>query len=159
MRPFAIIAAMARNRVIGRDNQLPWHEPEDLAYFKKVTMGHPVIMGKNTHKSIGRLLPGRKNIVVGSSPDGVCAGAWFAESLDDALEGCPAKFDDMPFVIGGQKLYEAAIDHEHVSMLYLTFVDLKVEGDAYFPPFLGKRWEEVHSMRRGRLDFRVFVRD
>lgn len=157
MRPFAIIAALADNRVIGKGNKLPWNETEDLAYFKQVTMEHPVIMGKNTHKSIGRILPGRRNIVVSRSDKGIANNVWHATSLDSALDVCPGD-EGMPFVIGGAQLYAEAIEHQLCSMLYITTIALKVEGDAYFPQFAVSEWEEVHCLHRGKCTFRTFVR-
>lgn len=127
----SIIVAMTDARVIGRDNDLPWKIPEDLKRFKSITMGHPVIMGRRTFDSIGRALPGRRNIVVTSRPLSV-EGVQTASSLSAALALCPEKEGER-FVIGGARLFEEALGK--ADKLYLTLVHADVPGDVYFPPF------------------------
>lgn len=111
MSTLALIVAMARNRVIGKDNTLPWHLPEDLQHFKRTTLGAPIIMGRRTWDSIGRPLPGRRNIVVSRQPDWQATGAEHARSLPDALALCAAADSPAPrvFVIGGAQLYAQAL--------------------------------------------------
>jgi dihydrofolate reductase len=133
-----VIAAVARNGVIGRGGQLPWHLPDDLKAFKQLTMGHPIIMGRRTFESIGKALPGRRSIVVStqlSHPP--CEGVEIARSLDQAIE-IAAKDPGPAFVIGGAALYAAAL--ERASGLHLTEVDADVEGDTFFPPFDRSQW-------------------
>ena len=125
----SMIVARSRNHVIGRDNQMPWKISADLQFFKRVTMGHPVIMGRKTWESIGRPLPGRRNIVVSRNADYSPAGAELAGSLDEAL----ASLSDSPrvFVIGGEQLFKQAFDR--ADRLYVTEIDIDVEGgDTFF---------------------------
>ncbi len=127
-----VIVAMAHHRAIGYRNTLPWRLPEDLQYFKRTTLGHPIIMGRNTYESIGRPLPGRRNIVVSRQPDYTAPGCEVAHSLPEALRLC-ADQEDI-FVIGGAQLYAQALPL--TDRLYVTEIDLEVkEADAFFPPF------------------------
>ncbi len=127
----SLIVAMANNRVIGKDNQMPWHLPADLKHFKSVTMGKPIIMGRKTYESIGRPLPGRKNIVISRNADYQAAGCEMANSLESALE-LVADVEEV-MIIGGGFLYQQAL--ALANKLYLTFIDLTVDGDTYFPEF------------------------
>jgi dihydrofolate reductase len=129
--PLALIAARARNGVIGLDNRMPWHLPEDLAYFKRVTLGKPVVMGRKTFESIGRPLPGRLNIVVTRNPDWQAAGVQVAHSLDAALALAAAAAPEEIMLIGGAELYRQALPQADV--LYLTEIDAEFAGDAFFP--------------------------
>ena len=137
----ALIVAVAENGVIGRDGGLPWRLSGDLRYFKAVTMGKPIIMGRKTFESIGRPLPGRPNLVVsrtpGFSPEGVC--------VYDSLEAAVAHAEELEsgevMVIGGAGLYEAAL--EIADRLYLTEVHAEVEGDVTFPAFDHVEWAET----------------
>jgi dihydrofolate reductase len=124
----AIIAAIGKNRVIGKDGKLPWHIAEDLKRFKRLTVGHTVLMGRKTWESLGKLLPNRRNIVITSSPinDVECYTA-----INAALDAL--KDQERVFVIGGAQVYAALFDR--ADELYLTFVDQEIEGSAYFPPF------------------------
>ena len=128
---FSAIAAMASNRVIGRDGQLPWHLPEDLKFFKKVTSGHPIIMGRTTYDSIGRPLPKRRNIVLSTQME-EREGIEIVRSVPDLETLLGAQAGEV-FVIGGSKVYEELLPR--CSALYLTFVSAEYEGDAVFPPF------------------------
>lgn len=132
----ALIWAMARNGVIGRDNKLPWYLPEDLKYFKRVTTGKPVIMGRKTYDSIGRPLPNRTNIVVTRDASLTLEGVKVVTSLDDALDIARAEsvISDVEEVIvmGGAEIYAQALPH--ADRLYVTLVHAEVEGDAFFPP-------------------------
>lgn len=139
MPVISLVAAMARNRVIGAGGRMPWHLPEDLKRFKKLTMGAPLIMGRKTHDSIGGPLPGRRNIVVTRRPGAIFRGCEVAHSLDEAL----ALAGDAPevFVIGGAELYRAALPR--AERLYLTRIDAEYPGDTVFPEFDPADWRET----------------
>ncbi|HAW92581.1 MULTISPECIES: type 3 dihydrofolate reductase [unclassified Arsukibacterium] len=127
----AMIAAMANNRVIGKDNQMPWHLPADLQHFKAVTLGKPVIMGRKTFESIGRPLPGRRNLVVSRTiPDDTKGVEWFS-SVEQALAA--ASDNNEVMVIGGGEIYRQCLPL--ADTLYLTEIELMVDGDAYFPDY------------------------
>jgi dihydrofolate reductase len=128
----SFIWAMDENRVIGRNNQLPWHLPEDLKFFKRVTMGHPIAMGRKTQESIGRVLPGRENIVITRNSDYKCEGYTVIHSLDDFIS-YSKELDAEVFVIGGAEIFREllpVVDRLYLTMIYETF-----EGDTYFPEF------------------------
>lgn len=136
----ALIAAMAANRVIGRDNQLPWHLPEDLQHFKRLTLGHHLIMGRKTFDSIGRPLPGRTTVIVTRQADYVSPpGCLVANSLEQAFDLCKA--EERVFVVGGADIYRQAL--AAAGIMYLTEVNVTVEGDAYFPEFSLEEWQVV----------------
>lgn len=139
--PLALVVAMARNRGIGLEGRLPWHLPEDLKRFKALTMGHALIMGRKTHESIGRPLPGRRNIVVTRSGASF-AGCETAVSLEAAMR-LARETDPMPMVIGGAELYAQALPY--ATHLYLTRVDRDVEADTYFPGLVEAEWEQVRQ--------------
>lgn len=126
-----LIAAMAKNRVIGRDNQLPWHIPEELQLFKKTTMGYPMIMGRKTFESFPAPLPGRRHIVLSRNRDYMPKGGEYATSLTDALQ--LSGLVDKVFVIGGAEIFEQAM--KLVTKLMLTYLEREVEGDVIFPVF------------------------
>ena len=152
---FSAIAAMATNRVIGRDGQLPWHLPEDLKFFKKVTSGHPIVMGRTTYESIGRPLPKRRNVVLSSSLAGI-DGVEVIPSIEE-LDNLLGEEAGEVFVIGGAKLYQALLPR--CSVLYLTLVEEEYEGDVVFPPFESEfRLEEVMGGGDG-FEFRRYVRN
>ncbi len=131
----SLIVAMSDNAVIGRDNQLPWHLSEDLKQFKKITMGHPIIMGRKTFESIGKALPGRENIVVTRKPDFSAEGVTVCRDLTSLLKQHLSSEEEV-FVIGGSELYEQALPH--VRKLYITLIEDEFEGDAFFPD---KNWK------------------
>ncbi len=133
-----MIVAVAANGVIGRDGELPWHLPEDLKHFKRLTLGKPVVMGRKTWESIGRPLPGRHNVVITRTPGYSADGASVANSPDAAIELLAGEPEIM--IIGGGAIYRAFL--EHASRIYLTEVDTEVEGDATFPG-LGEEWQHV----------------
>lgn len=126
----SIIVAMTDDRVIGRDNQLPWHLSEDLIRFKKLTMGHPIVMGRKTYQSIGKPLPGRKNIVVTHNEGLRFEGVEVVHSLKEALH---LAGEGETFVIGGSTLFKEA--WPLADKLYLTHIHQKISGDVYFPEF------------------------
>ncbi len=127
----SIIVAMAKNRVIGKDNDMPWHLPADLQHFRKTTLDKPIIMGRKTYESIGRPLPKRHNIIISRNVDYRAEGCDVVGSLEEAVK-CAGDVDEL-FIIGGGFLYEQTIDL--ADRLYLTFIDLEVEGDTLFPEY------------------------
>lgn len=138
MTALTIVVAAAENGVIGRGNQLPWRLPDDLRYFKQVTLGKPVIMGRKTHESIGRPLPGRTNIVISRQRGLVIAGCIVVNSLDAALVASDAP---EAMLIGGAELYRSAMDR--VDRIHLTRVHATVEGDAFLPALDPAQWRET----------------
>jgi dihydrofolate reductase len=142
----SLIVAMAKNRVIGSNNQMPWHLPADFAYFKRITMAHPVIMGRKTFESIGRPLPGRRNVVVSRNPVFRPDGVEVAASLEAAISACRG---DDAFVIGGATLYAEALSTARVERIFLTEVDASPEGDTRFPQLDKSQWRELSRERRG----------
>ena len=134
----SIIVARARNNAIGIGNRMPWHLPADLAHFKRTTLGHPVIMGRRTRESIGRPLPGRRNIVVSRTPGFRPDGAEVHSSLDEAWRAVAG--EDEAFVIGGAQLYTQALPQ--ADRIYLTDVAGEVAGDTFFPALDAGCWRE-----------------
>jgi len=145
----SLIVALAENRVIGRDNQLPWHLPNDLKYFKNVTLGKPVVMGRKTYESIGRPLPGRTNIVITrqadyqppGANDSVKVVASLAAARQLAEQVCQEDGQDEAMIIGGAEIYSQALPL--VDQMYLTEVHAELEGDAWFPEFDRSAWKKV----------------
>jgi dihydrofolate reductase len=127
--PLALIMAMARNGVIGRGGSLPWHVSEDLQHFRRITVGHAIIMGRKTYDSIGRALPKRRNIVVSRKPDSAFPGCETATTLEEAI-ALARRTDPCPFVIGGATLYEEALPL--ATEIHLTKIDEDAEGDVCF---------------------------
>ena len=140
----SLIVAMSRNRVIGHANDMPWRLPADIAHFKRVTMGHPVIMGRQTWESIGRALPGRHNIVVTRNSGWSAPGCTVVHSLDAAYAAAGQVAE--VFVIGGGQLYEAAL--ATADRIYLTEVDAHLEGDTRFPELDRREWMETELSRQ-----------
>lgn len=134
----SIIAAMDQNRLIGTQNTLPWHMPADLAFFKKTTLGKPILMGRKTYQSIGRPLPGRRNIIITRNPDFEAEGCECCSSVEQALQ----LIDDAPeaMLIGGASLYEQTLDL--AEKLYITEIHHQFEGDAWFPHFSAEDWQQ-----------------
>lgn len=159
----SLIAAVSKNGVIGRDQKLPWDLPEDLKRFKEITTGAPVILGRKTFESIGRLLPGRKNIIVTRRRDLLVPGAFVAASLEEALALAEAAPET--FILGGGEIYRLALPI--ADRLYLTEVDVRIEGDATFPEWPAlrlsgefretKREERPADPAKGRPSFRFLV--
>lgn len=142
MPEIVIIAAVAKNRVIGRDNQLIWNIPEDMAHFKALTAGHTVVMGRKTWQSLPprfRPLPGRRNIVISRQADYAAPGAEVADSLENALK--LASTATTVFIIGGEQIYTRAMSL--ADRLEITEVDLESEGDAWFPEIAAVDWEKT----------------
>ncbi len=124
-----LIAAMARNRIIGKNNQIPWHIPEEMSFFKKSTMGHGVIMGRKTYDSINKPLAGRFNVVLSGNQSLCIPGCNTASSLKNAIQQCQAQ--EKAFIIGGKTVYETAMPL--VDTIVLTVIDTEYDGDTYFP--------------------------
>lgn len=139
MSSLSIIVAVARNRVIGNNNTLPWHLPEDLKRFRALTTGHHIIMGRKTYESLNRLLPDRTTVIVTRNPDYKVKGALIANSLQQAIELCGD--DKEVFLIGGAELYRDGLDLAH--KLYLTEIDAEYAGDAFLPEFELSAWKET----------------
>ena len=135
----SIIVAMAANRVIGRDNRLPWHLPADLAHFKAITMGKPILMGRKTWESIGRPLPGRTSIVITRDREYQAPGCVVVHDIAAALQA--ASGHDEVMVIGGAELYRQVLPR--ADTLYLTCVEGEFEGDTFFPALADEEWREV----------------
>ena len=142
----SMIAAMAHQRVIGKDQKMPWHLPADLAFFKKTTIGSPILMGRKTYESIGRPLPGRLNLVVTRNSALKIEGCEVVTSLDEAMAVAKEKSSksDEVFITGGSHLYESFLDK--ADRLYLTMIDANLEGDTYFPDYMQYKWQEVERI-------------
>ena len=135
----SIIVAMSKNRVIGKDNKMPWHLSNDLKNFKKITIGKTIVMGRLTYDSIGKALPERKNIVLSRNlmdPD-----VFIFDNFEEVLNF--TKNEDEVFIIGGQDIYSQTIDK--VNKLYLTTIDANIEGDKYFPEIDISKWKKIRS--------------
>jgi len=143
-----LVAAVASNGVIGRDGRLPWHLPEDLKHFKRLTLGHPVIMGRRTWESLGRPLPGRENIVVSRRAGYDAPGAAVANSLEGALALCAG--EPVAFVIGGQQLFAESLPL--AAGLVMTEIQRDYEGDTWFPAYDRSRWRESQRERHSASD-------
>ena len=136
-----IIAAIAKNNALGKNNDLIWHLPADLKRFKKLTTGHHILMGRNTFESIGKPLPNRTTIIITRNKDYFKDGCLIAYSLEEALE--LAKTDDEIFIIGGAQIYEYALKHNFADALEITLVHHSFEADAFFPEIDTTIWKEV----------------
>ncbi len=139
-----MIVATANNHIIGKDNDMPWHLPADLAYFKKTTLGKPVIMGRKTYESIGRPLPGRRNIVISRDINYKAEGVDSVTTVDAALR-LVEEVDEV-MVIGGGAIYQHCLPA--ANRLYITHIDADIEGDTQFPFYDKDIWEKVSSEKR-----------
>ena len=149
--PISMIVARSRNLVIGKENKIPWKISADLQFFKKVTMGYPIIMGRKTWESIGRPLPGRRNIVVSRNTSYSAVGAELVSSLEQALDSL--KEFKRVFVIGGQQLFNQAFPL--ADELFITEIELQVEGDTYFEIPDPSNWQEIDRVqdKEGEIEF------
>lgn len=139
MSRLTIIAAIARNGVIGKNNTLPWHLPADMAFFKKTTTGHTIVMGRKNYQDIGRPLPNRRNIVLSRDANFAANGCEVVGSFAEMLEN--SKHDEEVFIIGGAAIYEIALDQ--VDRMLVTKIDGDIEGDVFFPKIVWSDWEEI----------------
>jgi dihydrofolate reductase len=137
----SLIVAMAKNRVIGADNRIPWHLPNELKLFKSLTMGHHIVMGRKTYESIRRLLPGRTTVIVTRQKDYAVPGAVVAHSITEAIDACNG--DAEIFVIGGADLFRETLPI--ADRLYLTTVDAEPRGDTFMPDFDISEWQETSA--------------
>lgn len=135
----SIIVAMSKNRVIGKDNKMPWHLSNDLKNFKKITIGKTIVMGRLTYDSIGKPLPDRKNIIL--SRNLIDSNVFIFDNFEEVLDF--TKDEDEVFIIGGQDIYSQTIDK--VNKLYLTTIDANIEGDKYFPEIDISKWKKIRS--------------
>ncbi len=145
-RPFvSAIVAAADNNAIGKDNRLLWHLPNDLQFFKRTTLGHPIIMGRKTYESVGRPLPNRRNIIITHQPDYAVEGAEVAHSLQEAMALCIG--NNEVFIVGGAEIYKQALPI--LGRIYITRVHTEVAGDTFFPDLDELEWvlvsEENHA--------------
>ena len=142
----SVIVAMAHNRVIGLNNQMPWHLPADLAWFKKNTLNKPVIMGRKTFESIGRPLPNRHNIVISRQiepTDNKISNVSWVKSIDEAISLAQKQQPDEVFIIGGGNIYQQVLPL--IERLYLTHIDAELQGDTYFPDYLSEQWQVIYQ--------------
>lgn len=138
------IVAIDRNRVIGKDNDIPWYLPADLKYFKRRTINHHIIMGRKSFESIGRPLPKRTNVVITRNPFYIASNCLIASSVEEALHMAHSNGETEAFIIGGGQIYELALPYCH--QVYLTRVDLAVEGgEVFFPPLPDADWQLASS--------------
>ncbi len=137
----SLIVAMDLEGVIGHQGDLPWHLRADLQRFKRLTMGHPMIMGRKTHESIGRLLPGRTTVIVTRQTEYLVPGAIVAAGIEEALSACQGS--EEVFITGGAEIYRAAF--HHVDRLYLTRVQACVKGDTFFDQWSPQKWDLIES--------------
>lgn len=161
MTILSMIVAHADNRIIGKDNDMPWHLPADLAYFKKTTLGKPVVMGRKTYESIGRPLPGRLNIVISRDENYQAEGVTSATSVEQAL-ALAGEVEEV-MVIGGGAIYEHCLTC--ADRLYITHIDADIVGDTQFPKYDLSEWKKVASEKLSAdnknsydLDFCVYER-
>lgn len=151
-----IIAAMAENNVIGKDNTIPWHYPEDFKHFKDLTSGHTVVMGRKTWESLPkRPLPNRTNVVITRNKDYEAPGATLASSLPDALAMAKQSAQNV-YLIGGKSIYEEGLSH--ADKLELTRVHQEVEGDTHFPEVNYDNWNLVNEEHKGAFSFQTHER-
>lgn len=155
----SLIWAMARNRVIGRDNALPWKLPDEMRHFMRTTIGKPVIMGRKQWEALDKALPKRTNIVITRKRGYVANGAIVAHDLDEALqragEACGDSADAEAMVIGGGEIYALALPV--ADRLYFTAIDADIDGDVFFPEFDETQWREVSSQRHERDERHAFA--
>ncbi|MDR4888608.1 dihydrofolate reductase [Fredinandcohnia sp. QZ13] len=144
----SLLLAMDKNQLIGKDNDLPWRLPADLAYFKRVTMGHPIIMGRKTYDSIGRPLPGRENIIVTRDTSYKAEGCKVIHSIDEIVKMSEETEQEL-FVIGGAEIFKEILPYS--DRLYITEIDEEFEGDTYFPAFDKAEWQVI-SKEKGIKD-------
>ena len=155
LNSLALIVCFSKNRVIGHNGKLPWHYKEDLEYFKKITMGHTLIMGRKTYQSLTKKLSGRKIIVVTNQKKFHNENCVGAHSITQAIE-LAAKTDEMPFVCGGEQIYRQTLPL--VRKMYITEINKEFIGDTSFPEFNEKEWEEIERKESDGLTFRILNR-
>ncbi|WP_372474742.1 dihydrofolate reductase [Capnocytophaga sp. ARDL2] len=143
----ALIAAVAKNHVIGKDNDLLWHLPEDFKFFKQTTTGHHIIMGRKTFESFPKLLPNRTHVVISRDKNyQVSEGVVLVHSIDEALEYCKEQNLEKVFVIGGAEIYRLVFPF--ADTLYITWVNTSLDGDAFFPQFDENDYHKTHLTKK-----------
>ena len=149
----SLIVAKADNNVIGKDNKMPWHLPQDLQYFKATTMSKPIIMGRKTFESLGRVLPGRPHIIISRDAElQVPENCYAVTSLDAAIQQAQVVMpddQDEAVIIGGAQIYKEALGADLVQRLYMTEIQLTPEGDTYFPEVDTQQWQEIERVNGG----------
>lgn len=155
-----IIAAIAKNNALGKDNDLIWHLPADLKRFKKITSGHYILMGRNTFESIGRPLPNRTTVIITRNEDYVKNGCFIANSLEEALN--IAEADEEIYIIGGAQIYKYALENNLADALEITLVHQDFEADAFFPEIDRSVWnaverEDFNADEKNKIDY-SFIR-
>ncbi len=143
----SLIVAMDKNRVIGKNNDLPWRLPKEWQYVKRITMGHPIILGRKNFESIGRALPERRNIVLTRDTGFTFKGCEIAHSIEEVFELC--KNEKEVFIFGGEQIYEMFLPY--VEKMYITKIQFEFEGDTFFPEVKFDEWKEV-SVEKGNTD-------
>lgn len=156
MTHLAMIVAASENDVIGSNGDLPWHLSDDLKRFKKLTMGHHIVMGRKTFDSIGRLLPGRTTVIVTRQSDYPCAGAKIAHSVEQAIQIAESANDDCPFIVGGSQIYASSM--ALINHLFLTRVHAQVQGDTFLPEINWSEWELQHQ-QSGKSEYEFTFED
>jgi dihydrofolate reductase len=149
----SLIAAVSQNKVIGKNNDLPWHLPDDMKYFMQTTKEHHVIMGRKNYDSIPekfRPLPNRTNIVVSRQPNLSVPGCWLVHSVAEALSLARTRAESEVFIIGGAEIYREGFPH--ATRLYLTEIHANLEGDTFFPEYDKSQWKEVSRRPHGTDD-------
>jgi dihydrofolate reductase len=144
------IVATAKNGVIGKDNEIPWYLPADFAYFKRVTLNHHIIMGRNCYDSIGRPLPKRTNIIVTRNPFFIASGCITVHSIAEGLQMAKQNEETEVFIIGGGEIYKQTM--AILDKIYLTEVDLETEGDVFFPDLEANEWKIVSEEHHPKDD-------
>jgi dihydrofolate reductase len=151
----SLVAAMSENRVIGLDNAMPWHIPEELQYFKKITMGKPIVMGRKTFDAIGRrLLPGRQTIILTKTESLAGTGFMVAHSVADALRAAEPAPELM--VVGGATIYQEFLPLAH--RLYLSYIPLELAGDAFFPYYDETKWQLISELKYPKFSAKILER-
>jgi dihydrofolate reductase len=143
----SFVVAADENNLIGKDNQLPWHLPADLKFFKNLTTGHCIIMGRKTFESLGRLLPNRTHVVITRQSDYKHEGVIAVNTIEDAIQSCTAKGEEEVFIIGGAEIFKQAMGK--ADRLYLTRIHHKFEGDTWLPEFKEEEWQLVKKENFG----------
>ncbi len=152
----SIIVAMTEKRVIGVNNRLPWHIPEDFRWFKRNTIGHPIIMGRKTFESIGKPLPGRKNYVITRQMDYRAPGAVACHSLEEAIEKSRGLTENEIFIIGGESIFKDAL--KLTNRIYLTLIHKEYRGDSYFPEIAVNNFKTIFKEKhKGPIDFTFLI--
>lgn len=149
------IVAMSENRVIGKDNKLPWHLPADLKHFKEITTGHFIIMGRKTYESIGKPLPNRSNIVLSRDTNFQAPGCQTVTSIDEAISMAKTAQQGEIFIIGGAEIYKQLLPN--IQRLYVTIVHCSIDGDAWFPELNPTEWHQVSCERHEADDKNAFA--